>query len=207
MRAAAARAASRRRRLARLRTTAPPILLGGGEADAGCRRVLGARAGPGPPPRRGAADMPLAAARNSARRLQAIDVGGLVIGRRRTAVAGARCLGGQALAALGAAAGQDLLAVLGGHPQAEAVTALTHQFARLIGPLHGEKLRQSDMDRHGPLGLRGKAGVGRGRGPACQPSPTDAEASGRRSRHQRSTATAAHIASIAPKGQAPCRKP
>src|SRR6185312_11327899 len=50
-------------------------------------------------------------------------------------------LGRQPLAALGAAAVQDLAAVLGRHAQAEAMTALTHEAARLVGALHGTKLR------------------------------------------------------------------
>ena len=44
--------------------------------------------------------------------------------------------GRQALAATGAAAGDDLLAVLGGHARAKAVAALAHQTGRLKGPLH-----------------------------------------------------------------------
>jgi hypothetical protein len=47
-------------------------------------------------------------------------------------------LSGQPLAALGAATGQHLAAVLGGHAQAETVAALTHEAARLIGALHEE---------------------------------------------------------------------
>src|SRR5262245_26227415 len=43
--------------------------------------------------------------------------------------------GAQALAALGAATGEHLLSVFGGHAQAEAVTALAHESGRLIGPL------------------------------------------------------------------------
>jgi hypothetical protein len=46
-------------------------------------------------------------------------------------------LGAQSLAAAGAARGHDLLAAFGRHPGAKAVTALAHQFARLIGPFHG----------------------------------------------------------------------
>ena len=45
-------------------------------------------------------------------------------------------LGGKALAALGAAALDHLLAVLGGHPGAVTVTALAHESRRLKGPLH-----------------------------------------------------------------------
>jgi hypothetical protein len=86
--------------------------------------------------------------------LEAIDGDG-VCHRLRTCRAGLP-LGGEALAALGATASQDLLPVLGRHPQAEAVAALTHQFARLIGPLHGKELRQSVMDRRGLWGSAGK---------------------------------------------------
>jgi hypothetical protein len=50
---------------------------------------------------------------------------------------GVALLGGQALTALGAAAGHDLLAVLGGHAGAISVTALAHESARLIGALQG----------------------------------------------------------------------
>src|SRR5262249_22608013 len=49
---------------------------------------------------------------------------------------GRKLLGRQALATAGAAALNDLAAVLGGHARAEAVTALAHESARLIGPLH-----------------------------------------------------------------------
>ena len=45
-------------------------------------------------------------------------------------------LGGQALAALGPTALDNLGAILGGHPRAEAVTALAHESRRLEGPLH-----------------------------------------------------------------------
>src|SRR6516164_4532568 len=46
-------------------------------------------------------------------------------------------LGAQALAATRAARGEDLAATGGGEAGAEAVTALAHQFAGLISPLHG----------------------------------------------------------------------
>ena len=45
--------------------------------------------------------------------------------------------GAQTLAASGAARGQDLAAPGRGQASAEAVTALAHQFAGLISPLHG----------------------------------------------------------------------
>jgi len=46
-------------------------------------------------------------------------------------------LGRQALAALSATAGENLLTALGGHAAPEAMATLTHQFARLICTLHG----------------------------------------------------------------------
>src|ERR1700756_660903 len=46
-------------------------------------------------------------------------------------------LGAQALAALGAAAGEHLLSILGGHAPAETVTARAHEARRLKGALHG----------------------------------------------------------------------
>jgi hypothetical protein len=45
--------------------------------------------------------------------------------------------GAQTLAAACAACGEDLAAAGGGEAGAEAVTALAHQFAGLISPLHG----------------------------------------------------------------------
>jgi hypothetical protein len=45
--------------------------------------------------------------------------------------------GTQTLAAPGAARGKDLAAAGGGEAGTETVTALAHQFARLISPLHG----------------------------------------------------------------------
>src|SRR5262249_45709005 len=44
--------------------------------------------------------------------------------------------GAQPLPAARPAGIEHLLAALGGHPGAETVTALAHQLARLIGPLH-----------------------------------------------------------------------
>jgi hypothetical protein len=54
-----------------------------------------------------------------------------------TRSAAAFSLGAQSFAAAGAARGHNLLAAPGRHPGAKAVTALAHQFARLIGPFHG----------------------------------------------------------------------
>src|SRR6185437_14927737 len=48
-------------------------------------------------------------------------------------------LGRQLFAAGSAAAVQHLAAARGGHAGAEAVTALAHEFARLIGALHGSE--------------------------------------------------------------------
>ncbi|SMX55605.1 conserved protein of unknown function [Bradyrhizobium sp. ORS 285] len=45
--------------------------------------------------------------------------------------------GAETLAAPGATRGKDLAAAGGGEAGAEAVTALAHQFAGLISPLHG----------------------------------------------------------------------
>jgi hypothetical protein len=45
--------------------------------------------------------------------------------------------GAQAFAAPGAARGEDFPAAGGGETGTEAVTALAHQFAGLISPLHG----------------------------------------------------------------------
>lgn len=47
-------------------------------------------------------------------------------------------LGRQALTALGATTRNNLLAVLGRHARAEAVTARAHELAGLESPLHGE---------------------------------------------------------------------
>lgn len=55
----------------------------------------------------------------------------------------ARVSGAEALAAAGAASGNDLAAALGGHASAKTVTALPHELARLIGPFHGSGLRWS----------------------------------------------------------------
>ena len=62
--------------------------------------------------------------------------------QRRTPQSSPRVLlGREPLAAAGAATVQDLAAVLGRHAQAETMTALTHEAARLIGALHGLELR------------------------------------------------------------------
>src|ERR1700685_1140588 len=53
------------------------------------------------------------------------------------------------LAALRAAGRQHPAAALGRHPGAKAVTALAHQFARLVGPFHGIDLRARPVRRNG----------------------------------------------------------
>src|SRR6202035_3104446 len=70
---------------------------------------------------------PLATARKSARCLN----------RSMVKIPGKPGSGAQALAAPGAARGQHLAAAGGGEAGTEAVTALAHQFAGLISPLHG----------------------------------------------------------------------
>ena len=69
-------------------------------------------------------------------------------------------LGGQALAAAGAAAGDNLLAVAGGHARAKAVAALAHQTGRLESPLHfnGSKLVGTPVEP----GANERAGIGEG---------------------------------------------
>src|SRR6516164_5955930 len=68
---------------------------------------------------------PLATARKSARCLS------------RSMMKSQKGSGAQALAAAGAAGGENLAAAGGGEAGTEAVTALAHQFRGLISPLHG----------------------------------------------------------------------
>src|ERR1700727_1048039 len=70
---------------------------------------------------------PLATARKSARCLN----------RSMVKSPGSPGSGAQTLAAPGAARGEDLAAAAGREGGAESVTALAHQFAGLISPLHG----------------------------------------------------------------------
>jgi hypothetical protein len=56
---------------------------------------------------------------------------------------GGQILSGKALAALGAAAGDDLLAVHGRHAGTEAVAALADEGARLICAFHHGRLRKT----------------------------------------------------------------
>src|SRR5690606_3667738 len=140
------RAASRRRRLARLRTTAPPILRvavnprrteGSPSARSSCWTTTAPRAW----------ETPLAAARNWGR-LNRRSIFIRSVMRPALKGNGRVTSGRQALAALGAATRDNLLAVRGGHPRTEAVTALAHESRRLIGPLHG-RLRVTGVgDRH-----------------------------------------------------------
>jgi hypothetical protein len=51
-------------------------------------------------------------------------------------IVGGAVLGAKGLATAGAATLNDFLTILGRHARAEAVTALAHESARLIGPLH-----------------------------------------------------------------------
>src|ERR1700744_869058 len=71
--------------------------------------------------------VPLATARKSAR----------CFSRSIMDTPGSPVSGAQTLAAAGTASGEDLAAAGGGETGAEAVTALAHQFAGLISPLHG----------------------------------------------------------------------
>src|SRR5580658_7656698 len=127
------RTISRSRRLTRLRSTALPT----------CRdTVKPMRTGPFSARRRACttkaptdARKPDAAARKSVRRLNRSMVAGEM--RSRT----------EPLAALRPPGRQHSAAALGRHPGAKAVTALAHQFARLVGPFHGIDLRQRPVRR------------------------------------------------------------
>ena len=65
------------------------------------------------------------------------------------------------LAAAGTTTVQDLAAAGGGHARTETMAALAHEFARLIGALHGLKA---------PKGLK-RAGFLGGADPPCQRGP------------------------------------
>src|SRR4051812_29857254 len=82
------------------------------------------------------ADAAEAAARKSGRFLRRSIVRGAASASATETSLRVSPLGGQALAALGPAALDDLAAVGGGHARAIAVTALTHESRRLIGALH-----------------------------------------------------------------------
>lgn len=119
---------SRSRRRTRLRSTALPTLRD---------TVKPTRAGPSSPRRRlwikkdcETALRPPAAARKSARRRMRSIAASFAPGT-------AERLGAQALAAARAAGRDDLAAALGRDTGTEAMAALAHEFAGLIGPLHG----------------------------------------------------------------------
>src|SRR6202166_2747797 len=130
---AESRTISRSRRRTRLRSTALPT----------CRdTVKPMRTGPSSARRRACttkaptdARKAAAAARKSVRRVNRSMVAGEM--RSRT----------EPLAALGASGRQHPAAAFGRHPGAKAVTALAHQFARLVGPFHGIDLRQRPVRR------------------------------------------------------------
>src|SRR3954451_23176164 len=122
------RTISRRRRRARLRATALPTFFDtvkpkrGGAVSARSRACnTNAAAG---------ILVPVAAARKSARRFS-----------RSMGAPRARASGTEALASPRAPRCDDLAAADGGGPGAEAVTALAHQFAQLIGPFHGSHIQ------------------------------------------------------------------
>src|SRR5580700_10637184 len=127
------RTISRSRRRTRLRSTALPT----------CRDTVNPmRTGPSSARRRACttkaptdARNPAAAARKSVRRLNRSMVAGEM--RSRT----------EPLAALRPPGRQHPAAALGRHPGAKAVTALAHQFARLVGPFHGIDLRRRPVRR------------------------------------------------------------
>ena len=121
------RAASRRRRRVRLRVTALPTFL----VTVNPRRagLVSSRASAcNTRPWTAALRPDLATRRNSARRVSRVETGAT------TAPAGS---GGQLVAALSAAVGQDLAPAHGGHAGAEAVTALADQLGWLVSTLHG----------------------------------------------------------------------
>src|ERR1700688_1842349 len=130
---AESRTISRSRRRTRLRSTALPT----------CRdTVKPMRTGPSSARRRACttkaptdARKAAAAARKSVRRVNRSMVAGEM--RSRT----------EPLAALGPPGRQHPAAAFGRHPGAKAVTALAHQFARLVGPFHGIDLRQRPVRR------------------------------------------------------------
>src|SRR5215470_2953955 len=118
------RTASLSRRRTRLRSTAVPTFFD---------TVKPTRAGPSSSRRRAWSTkagagirVPAATARNSARRL-----------RRSIRQKPLPRSGAQPLASARAPGGHHLAPALGRHAGTETVTALAHQLARLIGPLHG----------------------------------------------------------------------
>src|SRR5580704_9157712 len=150
---------SRSRRRTRLRSTALPT----------CRdTVKPMRTGPSSARRRACttkvptdARCPAAAARKSVRRLNrsmvavdvaavdmaAVDMAAVDMAAADLAAAGEIRSRTEPLAALRPPGRQHPAAAFGRHPGAKAVTALAHQFARLVGPFHGIDLRQRPV-RH-----------------------------------------------------------
>jgi hypothetical protein len=59
--------------------------------------------------------------------------------------------GRQFFAAVRAAAGQYLATAFGSHAGTKAMTALAHDFARLVGALHGSNLQPENSKRAGVL--------------------------------------------------------
>src|SRR3984957_15528394 len=137
------RTTSRSRRFTRLRSTALPT----------CRDTVNPmRTGPASARRRACttkaptdARKPAAAARKSVRRLNRSMVAADMVAADMTADEMRSRT--EPLAALRAAGRQHPAAALGRHPGAKAVTALAHQFARLVGPFHGIDLRQRPVRR------------------------------------------------------------
>src|SRR3984957_11589238 len=137
------RTTSRSRRRTRLRSTALPT----------CRdTVKPMRTGPSSARRRACttkaptdARCPAAAARKSVRCLnRSMVAADLTADEMRSRT--------EPLAALRPPGRQHPAAAFGRHPGAKAVTALAHQFARLVGPFHGIDLRQRPV-RHKRSGV------------------------------------------------------
>ena len=138
------RAASFNRRRVRLRTTALPtrlVTVKPSRTGPLSPRCIACKTSPGI-----GALRPLAASnKNSARRL-----------RRIGAATHPPASGRQALAALGAAIGQDFAAADRRHAGAESVPALADKLGRLIGALHGTALRRKrESDATGEAPRRG----------------------------------------------------
>src|ERR1700689_461633 len=139
------RTISRSRRRTRLRSTALPT----------CRDTVNPmRTGPSSARRRACttkaptdARKPFAAARKSVRCLnRCMVVADMVAADMAADEMRSRT---EPLAALRAPGRQHPAAALGRHPGAKTVTALSHQFARLVGPFHGIDLRARPVRRNG----------------------------------------------------------
>ena len=158
------RTASRRRLFARLRTTDPPMRFVAVK-PARIRSLPSARSRAWTTTAPREHDGALAAARKSGRILMR-SILGSEASVKPSPFDG---LGGQALAALGAATGHDLLAILGRHTGAIAVTALTHESRRLIGALHVGGSKSKGIGSARARAGRKRAAVDRRRGGGCQP--------------------------------------